>query len=122
MDSTNQKNAIDSLRDWSKWLIGLDFVAAGGCVVVLQGGVSGPAHVFLVLAIGAFALSILCSAYLVRVLASAVEALPIVDADGRPKSINDHRAARGISIGALAGAQLLLLMLGAIFFLAWVVV
>lgn len=38
MNEEHQEKAIDSLRDWSKWLIGLSFSATTGCVIVLQQG------------------------------------------------------------------------------------
>jgi hypothetical protein len=120
MDKESQQNAVDSLRDWSKWLIGIDFAAATGCVVVLQGGVEGPPRPFLILAICAFALSVLCSVLLVRVLASIVEQLPLVGDDGKPISIYDHLACWNITIAHLAHIQLILLVLGGIFFLTWV--
>lgn len=121
MDKENQLNTIDALRDWSKWLIGIDFTAATGCVVVLQGGVKGPPRPFLMLAIGAFALSVLCSALLVRVLAALTEHLPLRDASGATKSIYDYTICCGLSIRVLARLQLTLLILGGLFFLTWVV-
>ncbi len=121
MDKESQRNAVDSLREWSKWLIGIDFAAATGCVVILQGGPEGAPRFFLIVAIGAFALSVLCAVLLVRVLAAVVERLPLTGDDGKPISISEYRLRSGVTIEQLAGIQFLLLVLGALFFLAWVV-
>lgn len=118
--AVNQHKAVESLRDWSKWLIGINFAAATGCVVVLQGGVKGPPRPFLMLAIGAFALSVLSSAVLVRVLATLTEALPLRSETGELRSIYGYSAGLGLSVRGLARLQLGLLILGAVFFLLWV--
>ncbi len=120
MDKESQKNAIDSLREWSRWLIGIDFAAATGCVVVLQDGMMGPPRPFLILAISAFAISVLCSVFLVRVLATVVEKLPLLDSNSNPTSIYDFVVYRGITVKYIARAQMLLLTMGGIFFLMWV--
>lgn len=121
LNEENQLKAVESLRDWSKWLIGINFAAATGCVVVLQGGVTGPPRPFLMLAIGAFALSVLSSAVLVRALASLVEELPLRGEDGDPVSIYDYSLGWGLSARGLARLQLGLLILGVVFFLLWVI-
>lgn len=121
MDVERQTAAIDSLREWSKWSIGLGFLSATGCVFVLQGGVPPLAQVFLVLAIASFAASVLCSILLLRVLATLVERLPVRDAQGNPGSIYRQHLLPGVPVARIAAAQLLLLMLGGVFFLAWIV-
>lgn len=121
MDESNQHKAIEALRDWSKWLIGVNFAAATGCVVVLQAGVKGPPRPFLLLAIAAFALSVLCSAILVRVLASLVEKLPFKDINERGSSIYLYKPFKLLSLKLLSWLQLFLFMLGITFFLLWVV-
>jgi len=124
MDQDSQKHAIDSLRDWSKWLIGVDFAAATGCVIVLQGGdPAGIARLLLVLAITSFALSVLCAIVLTRVLASVVERLPLTGVDGRPVSIAAYRLSGGlITVGGLASAQIVLMALGGGLLIGWIVV
>lgn len=121
MNEESQLRAAESLRDWSKWLIGVNFAAATGCVVVLQGGVKGPPRPFLMLAIAAFALSVLSSALLVRVLAALAEALPLRSEAGELRSIYGYSAGLGISVRGLARLQFGFLILGVVFFLLWVV-
>jgi hypothetical protein len=73
-----QTAAVDSLREWSKWPIGLGFLSAIGCVlVVLQGNVPVLAPLFLALAVTAFAASVLCSIVLLRGLTALAERLPV---------------------------------------------
>jgi len=117
MTDQSQVRAVESLREWSKWLIGVAFSAATGCVLVLQGGVPPFAQLALVLAVTAFTLGVLCSALLLRALASLDEHLPVRS----PKGINGQPAWMGLTVGHIARAQLLCLSLGALFFLAWIV-
>lgn len=121
MDDTNQHKAIESLRNWSQWLIGIDFAAATGCVVVLQGGVKGPPRPFLMLAIGAFALSVLCSTLLVLVLARLVEEVPLRSEAGQLQSIYEYATGLGVTVKTLARLQLAMLCLGGVFFIIWVI-
>ncbi|WP_355661782.1 hypothetical protein [Halomonas salifodinae] len=122
MSASRQKDAVESLQAWSQWVIGLGFAATTGCVLVLQGGAEGRARLFLILAITAFALSLLCALFLVRVLATLMERLPLESEDGRPRGLEDHPLGHGLTIGRLARLQSWLLALGGGFFLAWVVV
>ncbi len=121
MDVERQTAAVDSLREWSKWSIGLGFLSASGCVFVLQGGVPLLAQIFLVLAISAFAASVLCSILLLRVLATLVERLPVQDGQGSPGSIYQQQLLPGLTVARIAAAQLLFLVLGGASFLAWIV-
>ena len=121
MDVERQTAAVDSLREWSKWSIGLGFLSATGCVLVLQGDVPPLAQIFLVLAISTFAASVLCSILLLRVLATLVERLPVLDAQGSFRSIYQQRLLPGLTVARIAAAQLLFLMLGGASFLAWIV-
>lgn len=121
MKEENQIRAVESLRDWSKWLIGIDFAAATGCVIVLQGGVQGPPRPFLMGAIAAFALSVITSVILVRALASLMENLPHQDPDGNAVSIYRYTVTGAVSVRQLANLQLGLLILGGLFFLCWVI-
>jgi len=120
MNAANQKDAIEALHDWSKWVIGVGFTAGAGCVVIFQDAADGPGRTFLIGGIGAFALSVLVAIFLRHALVLTVERLPISGAQGRQESVYNHRPALGVSIGLLARAQLILMVLGAFSFLAWV--
>jgi hypothetical protein len=123
MDEAGQTRAIEALRDWSKWLIGLDFGAVVGCVVILEnGGVTGTITPFLVLAIAFFAISIVCSVVLVRELAHVAELLPLRDHGGNLTSVFGHRVAGYLPVRTLALVQLGSLGAGALFFIVWVIV
>ena len=121
MNETSQKNAIDALHDWSKWAIGIGFAAGVGCVLIFRGADEGLPRIFLVLAISAFALSVLSAVFLRHALALAVERLPLASAKGQHKSVYDHLTRGGIPIRYLARAQLSTMVLGALFFMAWVI-
>jgi hypothetical protein len=119
MDDTRQQKAIDSLRDWSKWLIGLDFAAVTGCVVVLQrDAIDSP---FLTLAIAAFAFSVVASILVVRSLAYLIEVLPLTDANNELESIYQYRVFGSLLLGHLVYIQTGLFLAAVLFFLAWVV-
>jgi hypothetical protein len=120
MNESHQQNAIDALRDWSKWLIGFNFAAASGCIVVLLGGAKGLPRVFLIAAIISFVLSVLSSTYLVKTLVNIVENLPVRDKSGTIVSINESRLPAGLSVGSLAWLQFGLLILAIVFFITWV--
>ena len=121
MSEASQKDAIEALHDWSKWVIGIGFTAGAGCVAIFRGADAGLARTFLILAIGAFVLSVLSAIFLRHALARTAERLPLVDAQGRQKSVYDVVIGGRISIGHLARAQLILTVLGALFLLAWVI-
>ena len=121
MDAARQKDAIEALHDWSRWVIGVGFTAGAGCVVLLRDAADGPARTFLIGGIGAFALSVLAAVVLRHALALTVERLPLAAAEGRKVSVHDHRPGIGVSIGLLARVQLILMVLGALSFLGWVV-
>lgn len=121
MNETSQKNAIDALDDWSKWVIGIGFAAGVGCVVIFLEAADGLPRIFLILAISAFALSMLSAVFLRHALALTVERLPLAGAEGQQNSVYDHLTSGRISIGHLARAQLSTIVLGALFFMAWVI-
>ncbi|MFW6195441.1 MAG: hypothetical protein ACOC5M_02855 [Chloroflexota bacterium] len=122
MDETQQEKSIEAIRDWSKWLIGLSFGAAAGCVAVLEvSDRTGPATPFLVAAIVFFALSVLASAILIRETARVLEMLPARDQSGELTTVFEHRVTGGLSIGALARLQLILLGVAALLFVIWVI-
>jgi hypothetical protein len=119
INGDNQRKAVELLSDWSKWLIGINFAAATGCVTILKVGVKKDLLPFLIVAIGAFVLSVFCSTLLVRVLATLVEQLPIQDEAGH-KSVSEYNIYRGLNVRTLAFLQLFLFMVGLVFFLIWV--
>lgn len=117
--SESQKRSVDALLDWSKWMIGLGFAAGVGCVTVLRGGAEGWPRLFLILAITAFALSVLCAALLVRGLAALNERLPLADHAAGTRGIRDQPIGP-LTVGGLARTQLALATTGGIAFLGWV--
>lgn len=121
MNETSQKNAIDALHDWSKWVIGIALTAGVGCVIVFRDADEGLPRIFLILAIGAFSLSVLSAVFLRHALALTVERLPLAGSEGEQKSVYDHILGGGISIGYLARAQLITMVLGALFLMAWLI-
>ena len=102
----NLLKAIGSLSDWSKWLIGVNFGAATGCVLVLRGGAAEAVRPMLLVAIVCFALSVLCSSLFVFLLSVQVE------------KISETNEVKYKPIGII---QLLLFGAGVISLLAWVV-
>jgi tellurite resistance protein TehA-like permease len=102
----NLLKAIASLSDWSKWLIGVNFGAATGCVLVLRGGAAEAVRPMLLLAIIFFALSVLCSSLFVFLLSVQVE------------KIGETNEVKYKPIGII---QLLLFGAGVVSLLAWVV-
>jgi hypothetical protein len=123
MDEARQEKAVESLRDWCKWVIGLDFGAVVGCVFILENGqatlVITP---FLVIASAFFAISIVCSVLLIRQLVQVAEDLPLRDSGGNLISLFQHKIGAGLSIGDLTTLQLVSLGAGGSFFMAWVVI
>lgn len=119
MDESRQQRAIDSLKEWSQWLIGVDFMAATGCMVVLERGAQGLMRFFLMLAIAAFVLSILSSVFLIKTLAALVEELPLRDEAGHLTSIYNFPAGLGMTVRELAQSQVTLFLVAAAFLLFW---
>lgn len=123
MDETRQERAIEALRDWSKWLIGLNFAAATGCVIILQNASGvGPVTPFLLAAIASFVLSVFSSTVLVRELARIVELLPLRDHGGEVTTVFEHKLAARLPLDILAKVQLAFLGVGVLFFIVWVVI
>jgi hypothetical protein len=120
MDTKNQEQAIDSLCEWSKWLIGLNVVAATGCIVKIEQVTPGNLNPFLAGAVLLFVLSNLVAVLLVGLHAVIVEALPLQDESGAPQSIYAYRVWQGVSLGRLAQLQFGLLVLGLASLVVWV--
>ncbi len=120
MDKEQQEKAIDALRDWSKWLIGLDFTAGTGCIIVLQGGVGPGLKLLLVMAIVFFALSAVAAALLTGILAEIVQRCPLCDEAGSVQSIYRHYVWRDVSLGLFVKIQFVFFVLGIFHLLSWV--
>jgi hypothetical protein len=111
-DSGNNSNetrlrTIQSLSDWSKWLISVNFAAATGCVFVLREGAAEPVRPMLLFAIIFFSLSVLCSTLFVFLLSSQVEKIAEI---------------KEIKYKQLGAIQLILFGAGLICLLAWVTI
>jgi hypothetical protein len=99
--------AIQSLSDWSKWLISVNFAAATGCVLVLRGDPAERVRPMLLFAIILFSLSALCAALFVFLLSNQVE------------KIAEIKKVKYKQLGAI---QLILFGAGLISLLAWVTI
>ena len=115
----NQKQALDWLRDWSKWLIAINFGAATGCAIGAKSGIAGPAFFLLVAATAVFTISVICAAVLVGFTSQIVEKLRPTEPEPNAKSILDVAIGRRLSLRRLALCQLCLTSIGALLFIAW---
>lgn len=121
MSDESQHKATELLRSWSTWLIGIDLAAATGCVVVLQGGVAGAPRFFLILAICAFAFSVLTAGLLMGMLPAVVQRFPLRDGNGRLISIYECKTWANMTLKVLAQLQYGLFALAVLAFVAWIV-
>ena len=121
MNNNNQRQTIDWLRDWSKWLITINFAAAGGCTFVVKEGAAGLSLVLLALAISAFACSMLCAATLVGGAAQIVERLTPNENHHERRSVLEQKVLGRVSLRCVARLQLVFLTLGGVCFIGWVV-
>lgn len=115
MEAKTQLEAVNALKDWSKWLMGLNTVLGGSCLTILEiGKVWGLTRLFVVLAIIAFLASVLCAILQGRVLASLVEHLPTTE------SVYRFSDDMGLSVKQLARLQLLTFLLACLFMGLWI--
>jgi hypothetical protein len=121
MDNDNQRQTIDWLRDWSKWLITINFAAAAGCTFVVKEGAAGLPLVLLALAISAFACSTLCAATLVGAAAQIVERLTPNENHHERRSVLEQKVLGRMSLRWVARLQLGFLALGGVCFIGWVI-
>lgn len=105
MDAQQQEKTIKALQDWSKWLVGLNVFVGTGCVIVLERGIDGGLQPFIVTVIFCFVLAALMAALLIRVLAIAMQQLPLCDRHGILTNLTNHRVQGGITIGRLTQWQ-----------------
>ncbi|MEO5999099.1 MAG: hypothetical protein ABIN89_20155 [Chitinophagaceae bacterium] len=78
----NKHQSMQSLTDWSKWLISINFLSATGCIIALETS-SPPSNVgiFFFAAILLFSLSVICSTLFTLML--AIQDLPKSELDSR---------------------------------------
>ena len=120
MDEGMQQKALESVRDWSKWLVGVNLAAGAGCVAVLQTGVGGVPRIFLLAAIGFFGLALLVGATLMAMLPGLMERLPVEDGAGRLVSVYQGGLWLGMHVRTLVLVQFGLFVLALITFAGWV--
>lgn len=120
MDRGTQQKALESVRDWSKWLVGVNLAAGAGCVAVLQTGVAGVPRVFLLMAVGFFAMALLVGTSLMAMLPGLMERLPVQDGAGRLVSVYHAGLWLGIRVRTLVSVQFSLFVLALLAFAAWV--
>ena len=120
MDEEMQQKALESVREWSKWLVGVNLAAGAGCVAVLQTGVGGVPRIFLLAAIGSFGLAMLVGAGLMAMLPGLMEQLPVQDEAGRPMSVYQGGLWLGMRVRTLVLVQFSLFVLALITFAGWV--
>ena len=78
----NKQQSMQSLTDWSKWLITINFLSATGCIIALEtSNPSGKVGVFFFAAILSFSLSVICSTLFILML--AIQDLPRSGFDSR---------------------------------------
>ena len=119
MNEQRQQQALSSLAEWSKWLVGVKLAAAAGCVAVLQTGVAGVPRVFLLAAILFFALALLAGASLMATLPGPIERLPVQDRAGHPASIYEGALWGGMRVRTLVMIQFSLFVLALLAFAGW---
>lgn len=120
MNEGRQQQALELVRDWSKWLVGVNLAAGAGCVAVLQSGVGGLPRIFLLAAIGCFGLALLIGAALMALMPGLVERLPVRNEEGRLVSVYEGRLWQGMRVRTLVTVQFGLFVLALIAFGGWV--
>ena len=115
-----QEKAVNLLIDWNKWLAGLNFGAATGCIVVIEKGVEGIVKNYLIGAVFFFALSIIISSLIFTVLPSIMQQLPIQNKEKNKGSIYDYRPFASLSLKFIVSTQVLAFMLGVACLFLWV--
>ena len=118
--SALQEKALNSISDWSKWLIGLNFTSGAGCIAVLQQGVTASMKFYLVGAVFFFAFSAAVTAFVLANLPMIIQRLPLHTKKGEPRDIYDFWIfSPGLSLQLLTIIQLLLFITGLAFLFAW---
>jgi hypothetical protein len=120
MDTVYQEKAIEAVRDWCKWLIGLNFSSVTGCAIVVERGADAALQPFLFGAILLFALSAVVAALVLGILPSMVQRLPLHDRSGALQNIYTYHVWEGITLGRLIRLQFGLFVLAIPCFLTWV--
>lgn len=115
-----QEKAINMLIDWNKWLAGLNFGAATGCIVVLENGVGPLVKMYLVVAIFCFALSLILSSLVFISLPSIMQKLPLQNKHNPGHNIFDYQPFLSLPLRAIVSAQFIVFILGIISLFTWV--
>lgn len=115
-----QEKAINMLIDWNKWLAGLNFGAATGCIVVLENGVGPLVKVYLVLAIFCFAISLILSSLVFVSLPSIMQRLPLQNKNNPKHNIFDYKPFFSIPLRFMVSAQFIAFIIGILSLFTWV--
>lgn len=116
-----QEKAVESMRDWCKWMIGLNLTMGTGCVLVLLRGVSAALKTSLVSAVLFFAFSMVLASLIIAILPSIIQRLPIYDNSERKASnIYTAHVAPRLTLKMLAGLQYAFFVLGIVFLFTWI--
>ncbi len=115
-----QEKAVNMLIDWNKWMAGLNFGAATGCIVVLENGVAGIVKSYLIGAIFCFSLSIMISSLVFILLPSIIQKLPIQGKENQKPSIYDYRPFASLPLRHIIVTQFYFFILGVIALFLWV--
>ncbi|MBA3724304.1 MAG: hypothetical protein H0W89_05475 [Candidatus Levybacteria bacterium] len=117
---TQQEKAVNMLIDWNKWMAGLTFGAATGCIVVLENGVGPLVKMYLVIAIFCFALTLILSSLVFTLLPSIMQQLPLVSKTNPKHNIYDYKPFASIPLRHFITAQFLIFIAGTISLFIWV--
>lgn len=116
MSDASQQAAIESLRDWSKWLVGLDVAGLAGCILKehASGGLAGATFELYVTAMLLFLAALFTSTVLLMRVPKLMQRKPIED------DALAQRIFGPFSVWTLARTQFVLFWLGMAAFLLWV--
>ncbi len=120
MNIHQQEKALEALKDWSKWIVSLNFGAATGCVIILQNGVSSLVRMYLITAVLFFFLSILIASFIFVLLPAIIQKLPIQTKSKQMISIFDYQFASFFNLRMLVSMQLLFFVIGVGCLFTWI--
>jgi hypothetical protein len=117
---TQQEKAVNILIDWNKWMAGLTFGAATGCIVVLENGVGPLVKMYLVIAILCFALTLVLTSLVFALLPSIMQRLPLKHKNNPDHSIYDYKPLASIPLRYIVAVQFMIFIVGIISLFIWV--
>lgn len=117
---TQQEKALEVVKDWSKWLAGLNFGSAAGCILMLQQGISVLVRVYLVSAVLFFSISLLISSLIFLLLPIVIQKLPLHTKSKGALSIYDYELFQSVTLRLLVGTQFGFFVVGIISLFTWV--